>query len=1029
MKPSNIGFWVGSGMFIFLNLILLPTSVFAQRKQSFSPLQLKGQSIVLNKDVLGNQLPDFSLCGYAASNKPITTPPVVIELKPEKGRDRINIQRAIDQLARLPLNSDGFRGTIKLLSGQFITDGSIRIHASGIVLAGSGMGKGGTLLLSTAIDRMPVVHVIGKPDIIGVHKFNIRHHLLSGSTTVETESATGLSPGDEVQLQIRYKSSWIDKMGTAHFGGGITATGWKPGERDLFIDRTITQRNGNTLFLDAGFPVFVDSSNAQIDLVAVSRSPRIRNVGVENLILQSAVDLRNPLDEDHAWDAIVMEQVEDAWVRRIAFSHFAGSAVRLLPTSRRVTVEDCTSTEPVSERGGQRRLTFYTEGQQTLFQRCFASEGYQDFGVGFATPGPNAFVQCYSKNPISFSGTIQSWSPGVLFDNVAIEGQAIRMGYRGQDGDGAGWTTGNSLIWQSTAALIQCDSTPSANNFAFGCWAQFSGNGFWEQSNEHIQPRSFFYAQWQTRMGKPHPAFSMMLPKDSEASSSPSVVVAAELSRLANQAPWELQPWIFELDTRYPLSYTRNLITKLPSIPDVAVLKQDTFSITNGWLTVNGKLSIGRRTEVPWWSGGVTPRDIAGAKPHITRFVPGRTGLGYTDLLPDVIDAMDRSQTVMLEHNYGLWYERRRDDHERIKRMDSDVWPPFYELPFARSGQHTAWDGLSKYDLTRYNKWYWKRLQDFATLASTNAKWLFHQHYFQHNILEAGAHFTDFPWRTANNINNTGMPEPVPYAGDKRIFVDHLFYDTTHPVRKPLHQGFIQQNVQAFADNPNVIHAISAEFTGSYAFARFWLKEVGKGQQRSKVKPLIAISMTKDVQDSLLRDPSLSKVASIIDIRYWHIQHNGLVYAPKGGEHLAPRQHARLLKPQRPSFESVISSIQPYRVTFRDKAVLYSADGNDQFGWAVLMAGGSLPVLPSSTDTAFLKAVVQTNPVAGEKRLEGKLERIVYLEKDEKLRPEWTINAKEYRILSLSSGTIMQTLTDIQQYQSIQPCVIWIKLH
>ena len=66
------------------------------------------------------------------------------------------------------------------------------------------------------------------------------------------------------------------------------------------------------------------------------------------------------------------------------------------------------------------------------------------------------------------------------------------------------------------------------------------------------------------------------------------------------------------------------------------------------------------------------------------------------------------------DQNYGLWYDRRRDDHERVRRRDGDVWGPFYEQPFGRSGQGTAWEGLSKYDLKRPNAWYWSRLKEFA---------------------------------------------------------------------------------------------------------------------------------------------------------------------------------------------------------------------------------------------------------------------------------------------------------------------------
>lgn len=113
-----------------------------------------------------------------------------------------------------------------------------------------------------------------------------------------------------------------------------------------------------------------------------------------------------------------------------------------------------------------------------------------------------------------------------------------------------------------------------------------------------------------------------------------------------------------------------------------------------------------------------------------------------------------------------------------VRRRDGDVWGPFYEQPFARSGEGTAWEGLSKYDLNRPNAWYWNRLKQFAEKGAEKGLLLFHENYFQHNILEAGAYWVDCPWRSANNINQTDMPEPVPFAGDKRIFVADMFYDT-----------------------------------------------------------------------------------------------------------------------------------------------------------------------------------------------------------------------------------------------------------
>ncbi len=117
------------------------------------------------------------------------------------------------------------------------------------------------------------------------------------------------------------------------------------------------------------------------------------------------------------------------------------------------------------------------------------------------------------------------------------------------------------------------------------------------------------------------------------------------------------------------------------------------------------------------------------AKEALTRYIPGQTGNGLTDDLCDLTDEMKARHHVAFEQNYALWYERRRDDHERVRRMDGDVWTPFYELPFARSGKDTAWDGLSKYDLTKYNNWYWNRLKQFADLADQKGLVLVYQNY------------------------------------------------------------------------------------------------------------------------------------------------------------------------------------------------------------------------------------------------------------------------------------------------------------
>ena len=918
----------------------------------------KGQ-VIYNADERGNRIPDFSYSGYMASDQTIPDVPIKIVVPVSKGDATLRIQSAIDYVASLPADKNGFRGTVLLQKGTYDVAGQLRINSSGVVLRGSG-NDGGTILLGSGTDRQTLIKVAGRNDKKIDRPMAVTDVYVPVNAFKLKIADAAFKVGDMVVIHRPSTLTWIKELRTETFGGGISALGWKPGERDISWDRKIVAVDGNTITIDAPITTALDTTYGRATVSLYTWPGRISNVGIENLRCQSTYDKTNPKDEAHRWMAITMENVQDAWVRQVVFEHFAGSAVDVLETAKRITVEDCKSLSPVSEIGGQRRNTFITTGQQTLFQRCYAENGYHDFAVGYCAPGPNAFVLCQSILPYSFSGTIDSWASGVLFDIVNVDGNALRFGNRGQDGQGAGWSAANSVFYQCTAAIVECVKPPTANNWAFGTWAQFSGDGYWAESNNSITPRSLFYAQLASRLNKNVTDRAQILFVETNASSSPSVEVAAELTAISAKPQPTLSAWIDAASKRQPISTNASGIKTIDQVginkPVVILPKSPSMHIENGWLVRGNAVVTGKRQDVQWWNGSVLPSDLPKMKPHITRFIPGRTGLGLTDDLDEVTDNMKRTNTIAIEHNYALWYERRRDDHERIRRMDGDVWLPFYELPFARTGQSSGWDGLSKYDLTKYNLWYWNRLKKFADLADEKGLVLVHQNYFQHNIIEAGAHYADFPWRPVNNINNTGFPEPVPYAGDKRLFMAEQFYDETHPVRRPLHIAYIKQCLNNFKDNSGVIQLIGAEFTGPTHFVKFWLDVIKDWEKETGKKEIIGLSTTKDVQDAVLADPLRAAVVDVIDIRQWHYQADGTTYEPKGGQNLAPRQHARLLKPKASSFEQVYRAVSEYRKKFPAKAVIYSGDGYDQFGWAAFMAGGSMADIPYVSQAFFQSA-------------------------------------------------------------------------
>jgi hypothetical protein len=922
--------------------------------------------LVYDQDDRGNRVPDFSTCGYAGGDKEIPSAPVKVVVPPVKGDETARIQKAIDYVSVLPADANGLRGAVLLLKGRHEILGGLQITNSGVVLRGQGMSEDGTILVATGLDRRTLITIAGRNDRTSHSNEGWRvsdDYAPVGANSFHVKAAGALKAGDTVTITRPCTTNWINALGAIEFGGG-EGGGWKPGSRNLTWDRVIKSVAGNVITIDAPITTAMETNFGGGELKTYSWPGRIQNVGVENLRLESTFDATNPKDENHSWMAITMENVRDAWVRQVTFQHFAGSAVAIYETCNRVTVEDCSSFAPISEDGGYRRNTFFTMGQQTLFLRCFAEHGRHDFSVGYCAAGPNAFVQCEANDALADSGAIESWSSGTLFDNVRIDGNAITLGYRAGNNTGIGWAAANSALWNCSASVIRCWNPPGAQNWSFGSWAGFEGDGIWRNSNSFMKPESLYAAQLAERTRRR----TQIMSRTTKESTNPTVEEAVELIAAARQPAPQLSDYIAAAAKRNPIASEPGSARRIDDVPTTQHATRNTqhvFSLTNGWLVCDGKLLIGGTMDLTWWRGSIRPNDAPTFGPSLTRFVPGRAGPGFTDDINDLADAMSQHGEAALDHHYGLWYDLRRDDHERVRRMDGDVLPPFFEQPFARSGQGTAWDGLSKYDLTKFNPWYWSRLKEFAAVGEERGLLLFNQNYFQHNIIEAGAHWVDSPWRTANNINNTGFPELPPFAGDKRIFMAEQFYDASNPTRRALHRGFIRQNLDNFKDHANVLQFTSAEFSGPLPFVQFWVDTISEWKQENPhSKAIIALAAPKNVQDAILADANRAAVVDVIVFRYWWQTDKGL-YAPEGGKNLSPRQWLRLLPNSTPTDLNLATMAAEYRAKFPSKPVLAATEQGlnlSRTGWAFVCAGGSMPNLPRTTDAKLLAAIPQMQP-------------------------------------------------------------------
>ena len=396
---------------------------------------------------------DYSQVGYKQSAQPVPAAPVAIYVDWQSGDQSARIQAAIDELARRKVDKKtGLRGAILLGKGTFELSEPLRINADGIVLRGS--GRSGTVLYKKGVDRGAVVYIEGR----------------EGLVTGDTISPAAAKVGDNVIVWRPSTKEWIQKLGCGDFGGGkdLGYWGWHPGEIDLWWTRRIASKNGESIEFDVPLSMS-EAQLGEVRIIKVISDKRVQNSGIENLTIDSETDSTNPMDENHAWDGVYVANSTDCWVRMTNFRHLAGSAVVTQRTASQITVEDCISTDPVSEIGGYRRRTFYCMGERCLFQRLYSEHGIHDFAAGLCAAGPNVFSQCDSYESFGFSGSLGPWCTGLLFDCVNIDGNDIKLNNIGLEGYGSGFTSSNGTAYQCTASGIFADSIPDgSNNYVYG---------------------------------------------------------------------------------------------------------------------------------------------------------------------------------------------------------------------------------------------------------------------------------------------------------------------------------------------------------------------------------------------------------------------------------------------------------------------------------------------------------------------------------------------------------------------------------
>jgi hypothetical protein len=115
----------------FLLLVSVILIFSRQGEDYYSKLVYTGENgrLIYGADENGNTILDFSHCGYMGGGVKLPDLGVKVTLAPGDGDDGARIQAAINEVAKLPLDENGFRGAVLLKKGK--TSRSIRRSESG----------------------------------------------------------------------------------------------------------------------------------------------------------------------------------------------------------------------------------------------------------------------------------------------------------------------------------------------------------------------------------------------------------------------------------------------------------------------------------------------------------------------------------------------------------------------------------------------------------------------------------------------------------------------------------------------------------------------------------------------------------------------------------------------------------------------------------------------------------------------------------------------------------------------------------
>lgn len=404
----------------------------------------------------GLKLQDFSYAGYKESEAAIPNVAVKVTVSPGG-----NIQNALNQLAKLSKDSNGFRGALLIKAGTYTITEPIVVPADGIVVRGEGPTKTFIYVNSNNYIGKAAISVRG-PGNGFLATGNSEYHLLAdlkiGDRSARVQNASSyFKAGDEVVFSHLRNSTFLKD----HAMDGVKT--WPNDGAVLTTYVTVQSVSGDTIN-------FKEPMTYKLRTAWGSKVSKItkqwRQVGIEDLAIgfkpgtgpgRDITFLNEPPAPTHNARAIEISRVTDAWVSNVkSYAPSSSSIFHLqskgivLTDVKSATIESCSMQHAYNQgQGGNGYMYEVVRCNDVLIKDCYAKDGRHNFCIN-GSSSRIVLAHFTSDTSTIVQDCHKYLTRGLLIDSCTINTKSsdfIQFKNRLTQSSGAGYTATEVVLW------------------------------------------------------------------------------------------------------------------------------------------------------------------------------------------------------------------------------------------------------------------------------------------------------------------------------------------------------------------------------------------------------------------------------------------------------------------------------------------------------------------------------------------------------------------------------------------------------